>query len=184
MDELTRLAVEARSGVPGAAEGFVCRAYPEVVRLCGALVDREAAPDLAQETFARALRSLRRFREEASARTWLLSIAHRVSADEIRARTRRRREQRIMSEDAGRHDATRAPDPTQEHGVRALVGELEPGRRAAFVLTQMLGLPYAEAAEVCGCPPGTIRSRVFRARMDLIAWLAEDEAEPRPGAAN
>jgi RNA polymerase sigma-70 factor (ECF subfamily) len=52
----------------------------------------------------------------------------------------------------------------------ALAG-LDPDRRTAFVLTQLLGYSYAEAAEVCACPVGTIRSRVARARADLIeAW--------------
>ena len=50
------------------------------------------------------------------------------------------------------------------------------GRRAAFVLTQVLGLPYGEAAEVCGVPVGTIRSRVARARGDLLAAASGDEA--------
>ena len=55
-----------------------------------------------------------------------------------------------------------------------LVDGLEPDRRAALVLTQVLGLSYAEAAEVCGCPLGTIRSRVARARDDLIAATRRD----------
>jgi RNA polymerase sigma-70 factor (ECF subfamily) len=46
---------------------------------------------------------------------------------------------------------------------------LEPARHEAFVLTQLIGLSYAEAADVCHCPIGTIRSRVARAREDLIA---------------
>ena len=48
--------------------------------------------------------------------------------------------------------------------VADLLARLDPDRREAFVLTQLLGLPYAEAAEVAGCPVGTIRSRVARAR--------------------
>jgi RNA polymerase sigma-70 factor (ECF subfamily) len=44
-------------------------------------------------------------------------------------------------------------------------------RRDAFVLTQVLGLGYAEAAQVCDCPVGTIRSRVARARQELVAAL-------------
>ena len=63
-----------------------------------------------------------------------------------------------------------------------LLARLDPDRREAFVLTQLLGLPYAEAAEVAGCPVGTIRSRVARARADLIESLAgvnEDGAEGR-----
>lgn len=60
--------------------------------------------------------------------------------------------------------------------LRRLVDALDPDRRDAFVLTQLLGLTYAEAADVCGCPVGTIRSRVARAREDLVAATA---AEPR-----
>ena len=55
---------------------------------------------------------------------------------------------------------------------------MEPGRRAAFVLTQMLGCSYAEAAAVCGCPVGTIRSRVARAREDLDAMTADRTGVP------
>lgn len=42
------------------------------------------------------------------------------------------------------------------------------------MLTQLLGLPYAEAAEVAGCPVGTIRSRVARARADLVEAIGEN----------
>ena len=183
MDETTRLALAAGSGTRGAAEEFVRRAYPDVVRLCGALVDRDSAGDLAQETFLRALKALRRFRGDSSARTWLLSIAHRTCADEIRQRTRRRRERRVLADGAGRVAAAVEPDAAQTVGVRSMIDDLEPERRAAFVLTQVLGLSYDEAAEVCGCPAGTIRSRVFRARQDLVDAIADDESERRPGAA-
>jgi RNA polymerase sigma-70 factor, ECF subfamily len=64
--------------------------------------------------------------------------------------------------------------------LRALVDGLEVERREAFVLTQVLDLGYAEAAEVCGCPIGTIRSRVARARKDLVAALdAHPVGRPR-----
>jgi RNA polymerase sigma-70 factor (ECF subfamily) len=61
--------------------------------------------------------------------------------------------------------------------LHALLAELDPDRRLAFVLTQVLGLSYLEVAEICDCPVGTIRSRVARARDDLIAHLA---AQDRP----
>jgi RNA polymerase sigma-70 factor, ECF subfamily len=53
------------------------------------------------------------------------------------------------------------------------LGTLSADRREAFVLTQIVGLPYADAAVVCGVPIGTIRSRVARAREDLQAELGE-----------
>ena len=60
---------------------------------------------------------------------------------------------------------------------------LAPGRRAAFVLTQVAGLSYAEAAEVCDVPVGTIRSRVARARGDLLdALTAVDQDDVAPPA--
>jgi RNA polymerase sigma-70 factor (ECF subfamily) len=60
-----------------------------------------------------------------------------------------------------------------------LMAALDPDRRAAFVLTQMLGCSYAEAAAICDCPVGTIRSRVARAREDLDAMLREPSERPR-----
>ena len=59
--------------------------------------------------------------------------------------------------------------------IRILLDGLDPERREALVLTQVLGMTYAEAAEVCGCPVGTIRSRVARARDDLLRAAAEDD---------
>ncbi len=65
------------------------------------------------------------------------------------------------------------PDPARAISVEALLTGLDPDRRLAFVLTQVLGLSYQEAAEICDCPVGTIRSRVARARADLLARLGE-----------
>jgi RNA polymerase sigma-70 factor (ECF subfamily) len=62
-----------------------------------------------------------------------------------------------------------------------LIADLPSDRREALILTQIVGLSYAEAAAVCGCPLGTIRSRVARARADLMAALA-DEAGAGAGA--
>ena len=58
--------------------------------------------------------------------------------------------------------------------VRLLLDGLAPQRREALMLTQVLGLSYAEAAEISGCPVGTIRSRVARAREDLTAARRDD----------
>ncbi|WP_420882705.1 sigma factor-like helix-turn-helix DNA-binding protein [Streptomyces noursei] len=56
-----------------------------------------------------------------------------------------------------------------------LLGALDRERREAFVLTQLLGMPYADAAAAVGCPIGTVRSRVARARADLTGWLRSAE---------
>jgi len=166
VDELTRLAVAAGSGDRLALAAFVRRSQAEVWRLCAGLVDRESADDLTQDVYVRALAALPSFRIDSSARTWLLAITHRTCADAIRRRTRRRA---LAERLARRRGSGAQADGTGAVDVSLLVAALEPDRRAAFVLTQVLGLSYAEAAEVVGCPVGTIRSRVARARDDLVA---------------
>ena len=172
MDEVTRLARAARSGEPEAIAAVVRATRADVWGLAAHLVDPQAADDLVQETYLRALGALPRFRAAASGRTWLLSIARRTCMDELRARDRIRRRDRRVG--ATRRDAV-VPDPAGVVGVRELLARLDVDRRTAFVLTQVSGLSYAEAARVCGCPIGTIRSRVARAREELIAGLRDDD---------
>ena len=66
-------------------------------------------------------------------------------------------------------------DASADVTVVDLIRRLDEDRRAAFVLTQLLGLSYDEAARVCACPPGTIRSRVARARAELISLIRRSE---------
>jgi RNA polymerase sigma-70 factor (ECF subfamily) len=66
--------------------------------------------------------------------------------------------------------------PAIDTGLDELLGTLDEDQRIAFVLTQVLELPYEDAAAVCGCPVGTIRSRVSRARLSLTRQLDEAEA--------
>jgi RNA polymerase sigma-70 factor (ECF subfamily) len=174
VDETSRLAVAAGRGDRAALEAFVRRTQGEVWRLCAALSDRGSADDLTQETYLRAIGALPAFRADASARTWLLSIARRTCADEVRRRTRTRA---LLGRVRAEAPAPAVAGPAGRIELDLLVAGLDPGRREAFVLTQVLGLDYAEAAEVCGCPIGTIRSRVARARADLAqAVSAEDVA--------
>lgn len=174
MDALDRLAADAAGGDPLAAAALVRATQSDVWRLCAALGDPFSADDLTQETYLRAFGSLHRFEGRSSLRTWLLSIARRVCADAVRSRRRRR--VTLVRDDAELEGlATRGPaDATAEGAVVGdLLARLDPDRREAFALTQLLGLPYAEAAQVAGCPVGTIRSRVARARADLIDALAD-----------
>jgi len=182
MDELARTAADAADGDPLAAAALVRETQSDVWRLCAALGDRQSADDLTQETYLRAFGSLHRFEGRSSVRTWLLSIARRVCADAVRSRRRRR--VTLVGDDAALESLGPGPgraDRTAEGvAVTDLLARLDADRREAFVLTQLLGLSYAEAAEVAGCPIGTVRSRVARARTDLIASLAgvnRDSAE-------
>ncbi|MER7457626.1 sigma factor [Micromonospora sp. NPDC126480] len=162
----TEQALAARSGDPVAQAAFVRLTQAEVRRFVAALVDPETADDLTQETYLRAFRALPAFEGRSSARTWLLGIARRTCADHLRTVVRRRRLDARLAADAwtGRPH----PDPAGQLGAADLLRRLPAERRGAFVLTQLLGLSYAEAAAVEGVPVGTIRSRVARARADLV----------------
>jgi RNA polymerase sigma-70 factor, ECF subfamily len=171
MDALSRLAYQAGRGDGRAMELFIETSYEPVWRLCAALVDEQAAPDLSQETFVRAVRNISRFKGQSAALTWLLGTARHVCLDELRSRSRRRRRDEAI---AARRPQT-AADAASHVAIGDLVRRLAPDRRAAFVLTQVLGLSYAEAAEVCECPPGTVRSRLARARAELVGWWEEED---------
>lgn len=181
MDELTFLARAAGRGDRGALARLVQETQADVWRLCAYLVDAAAADDLTQDTYLRAIPALRKFRGDAPVRAWLLTIARRACAAEIAARTRDRQlTARLAVIPDGTLGQPSAP-PGAQVTVDELLGALEPDRRAAFVLTQLLGCSYAEAAAVCGCPVGTIRSRVARAREDLDAMTADGDTNDKVG---
>jgi RNA polymerase sigma-70 factor (ECF subfamily) len=174
MDHLTTLLTRARDGDPTALERFIRETQADVWTLCRYLGDAPDADDLAQETYELAIASLHRYRGEGSARGWLLTIARRVCVDHTRRAVRRRRLDRTVQHDttAGLHGmAPTTPDASARIELDALLAALDDDRKAAFVLTQVLGQHYDEAAEVLGCPIGTVRSRVSRARRDLVGMV-------------
>ena len=174
MDELTRLFLAARDGDRTALLHAVRASQADVWRLARHLVGPDDADDVTQDTFVRAWKALPTFRGDSSARTWLLSIARRACADAVRRNVRRRRLLERAGTPAGSGSGTTV-DPGAEHAVAALVDELPRDQRVAFVLTQIVGCSYAEAAEACEVPVGTIRSRVARAREHLVGTLRASE---------
>ncbi|MGV0579132.1 RNA polymerase sigma factor SigC [Mycolicibacterium elephantis] len=167
-DQATALALAAGRGDPAALEQFIKATHGDVWRLMAYLAGSGVADDLTQETFLRAIGSLPRFTGRSSARTWLLSIARRVVVDQIRHHQSRPR----INYAVDVHNVIDKHRPTGRFEdiveIKMLLDTLEPERKHALLLTQVFGMSYAEAAEVCGCPVGTIRSRVARARDDLL----------------
>ncbi|GAB3562455.1 sigma-70 family RNA polymerase sigma factor [Amycolatopsis endophytica] len=177
-ERITALALAAGRGDRRALAEWVRATQADVWRLLAHLTDTDRADDLTQETYLRAFRTLPRFAARSSSRAWLLSIARRVLVDHIRAAGSRPRtthlgwepvpEERVARRTSGFEDIVE---------LRLLLADLTPERQEVIVLTQILGLSYQEAAEVCGCPVGTIRSRIARAREDLLdATTARDDA--------
>jgi RNA polymerase sigma-70 factor (ECF subfamily) len=172
MDQLTVVALRAKAGDRQALDDFVKQSLSDVLGVCRYLGRPSDPEDLAQETFERALGSIHRFRGDGSARAWLLSIARRVCADATRREIKSRRlDERLVADlmTANHHDHRWIE-------IDELLAILDEDRRTAFVLTQLIGLSYEDAAEAMGCPIGTIRSRVARARQQLLADGGLDHA--------
>lgn len=174
-DTVTSLALAAGRGDGRALEAFIKATQADVWRFLAYLCEADVADDLTQETFLRAVGALPRFSGRSSARTWLLAIGRRVVADHIRYLQSRPRTARVAEPDGHRirTRSTRGFEDVVE--VTTLIADLPLDQREALLLTQVFGFTYAEAASVCGCPVGTIRSRVARARSELLAAAECDD---------
>ena len=163
------------------------RLYGSLLRMTGSAED---AQDLTQEAFVQAYLKLNTFGGRSAFYTWLYRIAFNRSV----SHSRKRRERTSL--DALREaasvdpvDPAPAPDsPLQEceraellHGALARMGE---EHRHVIVLREMDGFDYQQIAEVLGVPIGTVRSRLFRARLQLKEMLADVLGEASPGAAS
>jgi RNA polymerase sigma-70 factor (ECF subfamily) len=169
-DSLSFLARAAASGDERALREFLLGVRVPLVRFCTSLSSDDEAEDLAQETLMRVLRALPGYRGDANALTWALAIARHVCVDHVRRASRRRR---ISAEWP---ETNVIVQPSSVHEYEELLGHLDAEQRAAFVLTQLIGLSYDEAATVCDCPMGTIRSRVARARARMAEMIALADA--------
>ena len=170
-DRLGALVDAAREGDDVAVRELVRCTQPAIWRLCNVLGSPGEEDDLVQDTYLRAFRSLDTYRGEAPITAWLLSIARRVCADHVRSRVRQRRIVGALVDTADDQLVPAPGNPTWE-----LLDAIGPDRREAFVLTQVAGLSYDEAAVVLDCPVGTIRSRVARARSDLVREVGAADA--------
>ena len=131
--------------------------------------------DLCQMTIERALTRRESWQEGTRLDSWMYTIMRNIWIDETRARSRRA--QTFVAEEAGLvQGAPGAQEATIELGdVDRALGSLPPDQREAVLLVMVEGFSYREAAEVVGCPVGTLNSRLVRGRDALLALL-EDAA--------
>ncbi len=174
-DEATDLAGMAATGDQAALARIIALTQRDIRRYTASHVNPTEADDLTQETFLRAIRTLPQFQGRSSLRTWLLVIARRTVIDHLRRRSTRpqlspRDDWQTVAEGA----QPVSGDFTETVVMELMLAGLTTERREALILTQVLGLSYQEAAEICLCPIGTIRSRVARAREDLIRMASEE----------
>ena len=146
----------------------------------------EDASDLVQETFLRAYRSFASFTEGTNCKAWLFTIQYSIFVNKYR---KSQREPEVVSFDELEAEFARLLTDEQWEGVCATLAEpavdwsapevsgalteLPESFRAAVLLVDVEGLTYEEAAGVVGCPVGTLRSRLFRARRILFVKLRD-----------
>lgn len=132
------------------------------------LGDRDRMDDVLQEAYARAFRALPRFQGSAALGTWLYRIVYNACVDELR-RSGARKE---VSLDEWRERGSSGADPVHERlDLESALAALPVELRAVVVLVDADELSYDEAAEILGIPPGTVASRLSRARDALKGAL-------------
>ena len=166
--------------MPGLKDHESAAPQAEIVQLIPALRafartfyrEPNEADDLVQETLTRALSSIHQFRPGTSMKSWLFTIMRNAFYTKIRVETR---------EAPGAADCVSlrpASDPTQEWSARgreiaSAIQRLPEQQREVLLLIGVLGVSYDEAAGICGCAMGTIKSRLNRARLRLLEELGE-----------
>ncbi|MBL6750852.1 MAG: sigma-70 family RNA polymerase sigma factor [Nevskia sp.] len=148
-------------------------------RLCKE--DHALADDLAQEAFLQAFRKLAQFRADAAFGTWLYRIAYNVFLMHVRARKEELPlDEAVAADESGGAAATVEGSSVQELDVRRALSKLSEEERAAIVQCYYLDRSHEEAAYVLGCPVGTLKSYVFRAKKKLAAALPGWETRNAP----
>jgi RNA polymerase sigma-70 factor (ECF subfamily) len=156
--------------------------YYAALRLTGRPADAE---DLVQETYTRGYAAFDRFTLGTNARAWLYRIMNNLFLNQVsRAEARRTRSfSATAPADIAAWEAPAADpaeillDRTLDARLSAALRELPPDFRSALVAVDVGGFSYEEAAGMLGCPVGTVRSRLYRARSLLRARLTEGMPE-------
>ena len=141
------------------------------------------ADDLVQETLIKAWTHRAKFEPGTNLRAWLFTILRNTYYTSV---VKRRRE---VADEDGRMAAALSQPPTQEwsmtmHNLRSALDKLPDEHREALVLVGAAGVSYEEAAEICGCAIGTIKSRVNRARSRLLKLMDAEEDLHTPTASD
>jgi RNA polymerase sigma-70 factor, ECF subfamily len=139
--------------------------------------DRDQADDLVQDAVLRAIRAANQFTPGTNFKGWIFTILRNLYFNEFR-RKRRGSMRPLEAGDREIHGTTPAQQARLEFDdFRHAFNMLPAEQREALVLVGADGNPYEDAAAICGCPVGTIKSRVARGRRELQRLLNIDSAE-------
>lgn len=168
----TLLVKKILKGDKTAGERFVTANYPRIFRMLRCLTgSAEIAQDLTQQTFTHAWQALASYQGRATLATWLHRIAYHEYTHWLRARR-----EHLPLEDAVNVADLRAARGLDSILVSRALAQLPSEQRETFLLYYVQELSIAETAEVLDIQPGTVKSRLFSARMRLRELLQAAEA--------
>lgn len=165
-----------QAGDKKAFDALVLKYQHKIVNLVSRYVhDPATALDVTQEAFIKAYRGLENFRGDSAFYTWLYRIAINTAKNYLVAQNRRTPAQDLDAQEAEQYAGD---SPLKEYGtpenqllseeieatVFKAIEDLPDDLRTAITLREIEGMSYEEIAEAMGCPIGTVRSRIFRAR--------------------
>jgi RNA polymerase sigma-70 factor (ECF subfamily) len=134
------------------------------------LSETARAEELAQETFLAVLRGIERYEPRATFRSYLYAIAFRQLSSE------RRRAAHVAEPLDADPPAAEHADPCDEQWVKRAIKQLDPAHREVLMLREYEELGYGEIAALLRIPVNTVRSRLFRARMELKSFLLPERS--------
>ena len=166
--------------------------YNLALRMTG---NPEDAEDMAQEAFLKAYNSLPSFRGDSKFSVWLYRIVSNVCLDFLRKKNKRGAISLSVEDDDGEDTQLDLPDTSQSpeellekkltrEAVRRGLDALPPDARQILLLREIEGLSYEEIGAVLGLESGTVKSRIFRARKKLVAFLLRDGNIPDAFSSN
>lgn len=172
----------ARLGDRHAFDLLVLKYQSRLLSLVIRLVSNQSdALDVLQDTFVKAYRSLNTFRGESAFYTWLYRIAVNTAKNHIAARAKESKD--ISVDDKGANELPVLQDlsaPEDEVGAEELqrailhsIEQLPDDLKHALTLRELEGMSYDEIALAMGCPIGTVRSRIFRARDHVVQEISQ-----------
>jgi len=179
-----RLMAGVAAGQEQAFVDLYARRHADVYRFAFAMArSRSLAQDVVQEVFLAVLEGAARFDgRKGSVRAWLFGCARHVVIDRLRLERRWTDQIAETAEPDGHADRVHSQQRVAR--LHAAVTELPIEYREAVVLCDLEELSYADAATVLGCPIGTVRSRLHRARALLARSLTAEAGRPAAGEAN
>ena len=172
---------KARNGDKDAFNLMVIKYQQRIMSvLYGFLKNHSDAEDLSQQTFVKAWTNLEKFRGDSSFYTWIYRIAINLAKNFVK-KPSTQFEKTSVSIDEHQYDLPEDLDPLSfisneqlKSNLDSFISSMPEKLKTAFILREFEGKTYEEIAAVTNCPVGTVRSRIFRAREEIVNYFEEE----------